>query len=71
MTIRDLIDELENFDEDMEICLGMFQNYGSDFVMRIAEIEEYGINNWNEEDEHMVVLVEGRQFGTIKAEDDE
>ena len=71
MTVRDLIDELENFDEDMEICLGMFQNYGSNFVMRIAEVEEYGISNWDKENEHMVVLVEGRQFGTIKAEDDE
>ena len=66
MTVRDLIDELENFDEDTEVCLGMFQNYGSDFTMRIAEIEEYEVNNWDGEDESMVVLIEGRQFGTIK-----
>ena len=35
MTVRDLIDALECFDEDMEVRIGMIQNYGSNFAMNI------------------------------------
>lgn len=40
MTVRDLIDELEQFNDDTEVCIGMFQNYGSNFTMEISEVEE-------------------------------
>ena len=71
MTVRELIEELEQFDEDEVVCIGMFQNYGTDFVMEIAEIEAYGIHNWDDrDDDHRVILVEGRQFGSISDEDE-
>ena len=35
MTVRELIDELERFDDDMEVKIGMIQNYGSNFAMDI------------------------------------
>ena len=39
MTVRDLIDTLEQFDEDMEVRIGMIQNYGSNFAMNIIVIK--------------------------------
>ena len=71
MTVRDLINELENFDEDMEVVIGMEQNYGSDFAMGIAEVDEYNISNWYKEDCRAVVITEGRQRGCVNYEEEE
>ena len=69
MTVRDLIDELENFDEDMPVCIGMMQTYGSNFSMQIVEVDEYVVGDWDHGKEEYVVLTEGRQFGTVKYDD--
>ncbi len=75
MTVRDLIDELENYDEDMEVCIGMYQRYGSDLTYDICdELEVNGINKFYEEDiDEAVMLIMGTQMGIIKykEEDDE
>lgn len=65
MTVRDLIDELENFDEDMEVRIGMIQNYGSNFAMNISEVDEYKVKAWYGEDFNAVVITEGSQIGTV------
>lgn len=72
MTVRDLIDILENFDDDMEIRIGMKQNYGTDFAMEIDDsyIEEYTINSFYGEDYKAVVLTEGRQCGAVDYDGD-
>ena len=69
MTVRDLIEELENFDDDQEVVIGMQQNYGSDFAYTILDIEELPVKDWDNEKEDMVVLTMGRQFGTVKYEE--
>ena len=72
MTVRDLIDMLEEFDEDMDVIIGMQQKYGSDFAMDISyDIGEYKVNTFDDDDYHAVVLTEGSQIGTVNyCEDD-
>ena len=65
MTVRELIDELENFDEDMEVRIGMIQNYGSNFAMNISEVDEYKVKAWYGEDFNAVVITEGSQIGIV------
>ena len=69
MTVRDLINELENFDEDMEVVIGMRQTYGSDFAMNIDGVDEHSVNAWYNDDFNAVVITEGGQIGTVDYED--
>ena len=72
MNVRDLIDVLEQFDEDMEVRIGMIQNYGSNFAMNIIdEIAVHNINSFYGDDIQAVVLTEGNQVGTVDYDDDE
>ena len=71
MTVRELIEELERFDDDMEVIIGMQQNYGSDFAMDIREIGTYEVDEWYGEDGEKVVITEGSQIGTVHYNDDE
>ena len=72
MTVRDLIEMLEEFDEDMEVRIGMIQNYGSNFAMNIVnDIAEHNIRTFYGEDFRAVVLTEGHQIGTVDYDDDE
>ena len=72
MKVRDLIDALKNFDEDMEVRIGMIQNYGSNFAMNIdCDVEVHNIRSFYGNDFKAVVLTEGRQIGTVDYYDDE
>lgn len=66
MKVRNLINELEQFDEDMNICIGMIQNYGSNFAMNIIDnIAEHTINSFYGDDFKAVVITEGNQVGVV------
>lgn len=72
MKVRDLIEELENFDEDMEVRIGMIQNYGSNFAMNIVEdVAEHKINTFYGDDFKAVVITEGNQIGTVDYDDED
>lgn len=72
MTVRELIDELEKFDEDMEVMIGMLQRYGSNFAMSICDnIEERKVEPFYEDDYNAVVITEGSQIGTVNYQEDE
>lgn len=72
MTVRDLIEELEQFDEDMEVRIGMIQNYGSNFAMNIIDnIAEHNIRSFYGEDFKAVVITEGNQVGTVDYDDND
>lgn len=72
MTVRDLIEMLEEFDEDMEVRIGMIQNYGSNFAMNIInDIAEHNIRTFYGNDFKAVVLTEGNQIGTVDYDDEE
>ena len=72
MTVRDLIEMLEEFDEDMEVCIGMIQKYGSNFAMNVVDdIATHNIRTFYDEDFKAVVLTEGHQIGTVDYDDDD
>lgn len=71
MTVRELIEELENFDGDMEVRIGMKQRYGSDFAYDIEfDIEEHRIHTFFGNDHNAVVITEGTQCGTVDYDDE-
>ena len=72
MTVRELIEALEEFDEDMEIRIGMIQNYGSNFAMNICDdVAEHKIRSFYGKDFKAVVITEGNQVGTVDYNDDD
>lgn len=72
MTVRDLIEMLEEFDEDMEVRIGMIQNYGSNFAMNIVdEVAKHKIRSFYGDDFKAVIITEGNQIGTVAYDDDE
>lgn len=72
MTVRDLIEMLEEFDEDMEVRIGMIQNYGSNFAMNIIDdIAEHKINSFYGDDFKAVVITEGEQVGVVDYDDED
>ena len=72
MTVRDLIEMLEEFDENMEVRIGMIQNYGSNFAMNIVDdIAEHTIKSYYGDDFKAVIITEGNQIGVVDYDDDE
>lgn len=69
MTVRELIDVLEEMDEDMKVCIGMQQDYGSNFAYGICDPGEIDVKDWDRGEETYVVLTMGRQFGTVNYEE--
>ena len=72
MTVRDLIDLLEQFDEDMSVRIGMIQNYGSNFAMNICEdVEVHTVKSYYGKDYKAVVITEGNQVGVVDYDDED
>lgn len=73
MTVKELINWLEDFDYDAEVVIGMKQRYGSNFAMEIGNVSEKKVDSWdtNEEDVPCVVITEGRQIGSVGYENEE
>lgn len=72
MTVRELIDILESYDDDMEVIIGMRQTYGTDFAMEINyDVEERKIRAFYGKDYKAVVITEGSQCGAVAYNDDD
>lgn len=70
MTVRELLEMLEEFDEEMEIVIGMQQKYGSDFAMEIFnDVEEHKVRAFYGKDFKAVVITEGEQLGVVDYDD--
>jgi len=72
MTVKGLISWLQDYDEDTEVMIGMYQRYGSDFAYTIDQIEDskefrgfYG-----DDKEDVIFLLEGEQCGVIADKDE-
>ena len=66
MTVRELIEKLEKFDDDMQVRIGIEQKYGSNFAMYIvSDIDDFNIESFHGNDYRAVVLTEGSQCGTV------
>ena len=69
MTVRELTNWLEDFNEDAEVVIGMHQRYGTDFAMAIGEVSTEKINMFygddEDDDSRYVVITEGNQIGSV------
>lgn len=71
MTVRDLIDILETYDENAEVIIGMRQTYGSNFAMEVEyDVAEHTINAFFGSDYKAVVITEGSQCGVVDYDDE-
>lgn len=72
MTVRELINQLEGYDDDMEVVIGMQQTYGSNFAMEIDGcVDEYNVASFGDKDSRAVVITQGSQIGVVDYEEDE
>ena len=71
MTVGELKELLEDFDDEMEVRIGMVQRYGTDFANEIDDVEEHRIRAFYGSDYKAVVLREGSQVGAVDLDDDE
>lgn len=66
MTVGELKAALEDYDEDLLICIGMIQTYGSNFATELDDIDELTVDDWEYGEEKKVVLTQGSQIGIVK-----
>ena len=78
MTVREMINELEQLVEDcgddtMEVVVAEYQSYGSDWAYGISEVDtgtysNFYEDNYDEEDDepNCIKIILGRQIGTMQ-----
>jgi len=72
MTVGELMDILENYDEDTRVVIGVIRRCGSKkyfamdyFAMDICEVEECKTNIWDDDNDNAVVITEGMRIGSV------
>lgn len=45
MTVGELKAALEDYDEDLPVCIGMIQTYGSNFATEFDDVDELTVGN--------------------------
>lgn len=65
MTVGELKQILEDYNEDLQVCIGMIQNYGSNFAMEIDTVDYQNVDDWEYGEEDKLILTEGSQIGTV------
>ena len=66
MTVGELIEWLNEFDENTEVVIGMRQKFGSDFMHEILNATEERIEPWYGEATNAIVITEGDQIGVVR-----
>lgn len=66
MTVGELKVALEDYDEDLPICIGMIQTYGSNFTTELDDVDEVTVDDWEYGEEKKVVLTQGSQIGIVE-----
>lgn len=66
MTVGELKVALEDYDEDLSICIGMIQTYGSNFATELDDVDEFTVDDWEYGEEKKVVLTQGSQIGIVE-----
>ena len=65
ITVGELKAALEYYDEDLPVCIGMIQNYGSNFATELDDVDEFDVDDWEYGEEKKVVLTQGSQIGIV------
>ena len=72
MKVKDLKAYLDMFDDDQDVVIGIRQTYGSNFAIRIDDINENTVDYWwNDGKDKAVVITEGDQIGCVEYEEEE
>ena len=64
--IGELKAALEDYNEDLPICIGMIQTYGSNFATGLDDVDELMVDDWEYGEEKKVVLTQGSQIGIVE-----
>ena len=65
MTVGELKNILEDYDEDLPVCIGLIQTYGSSFATELDDVDEFTVDDWEYGEEKKVVLTHGSQIGIV------
>ena len=65
MTVGELKNILEDYDEDLPVCIGMIQTYGSSFATELDDVDDFTVDDWEYGEENKVVLTQGSQIGIV------
>mgnify|MGYP000449093443 FL=1 len=65
MTVGELKNILEDYDEDLPVCIGMIQTYGSNFATELDDVDDFMVDDWEYGEEKKVVLMQGSQIGIV------
>lgn len=65
MTVGELKAILADYDEDLPVCIGMSQTYGSSFATELESADEVEVDDWEYGEEIKLVLTQGSQIGTV------
>lgn len=65
MTVGELKNILEDYDEDLPVCIGMIQKYGSNFATELDDVDDFMVDDWEYGEEKKVVLMQGSQIGIV------
>ena len=65
ITVGKLKAALEDYDEDLPVCVGMIQINGSNFATELDDVDELTVDDWEYGEEKKVVLTQGSQIGIV------
>lgn len=65
MTVGELKDILNQYDEDLPVCIGEIQSFGSNFATELDTVDELNVDDWEYGEENKVVLTQGSQIGIV------
>ena len=66
MIVGELKAVLEDYDEDLPVCIGMIQSYGSNFATELDDMDEFTVDDLEYGEEKKVVLTQGSQIGIVE-----
>ena len=68
ITVGELKNILEDYDEDLPVCIRVIQTYGSSFVTGLDDVDDFTVDDWEYGEEKKVFLTEGSQIGIVNYE---
>lgn len=70
MTVGELKEKLDQYDNNMEVVIGMIQNHGLNFASQILIVEPHLIKVFVGDAMRAVVITEGSRIGSVNYAED-